>query len=145
MHSEISRPRFRGVYLFVENLDSTLAFYQLLGLEVERVSEMFGRANWGDKVYLEFGTGDLTKSYDPLWSPPGLPSNCTLSLEYASNDEVDSVHNRAVQAGQRSHLEPSTPPWQSRFAILIDPDGNYVGLHGPRDLDEDRTRETGGH
>ena len=141
MHNNASKPLFRGVYLFVKDLDRTLAFYQLLGLEVERVSDMFARANWDDKVFLEFGTADLTKSYDPGWSRPSLPPNCTLALEYGSDGEVDSIHHRAIQKGYQSHLEPTTPPWQSRFAILIDPDGNYVGLHGPRDLYKDRVRE----
>ena len=141
MNRNHNKPRFRGVYLFVEDLDRTLVFYQLLGLEVERVSDMFARANWDDKVFLEFGTADLTKSYDPDWSPPNLPPNCTLALEYRTDREVDSIHHRAIQQGYQSHLEPTTPPWQSRFAILVDPDGNYVGLHGPRDLCKDRGRE----
>ena len=75
MHNNANKPLFRGADLFVEDLDRTLAFYQLLELEVERVSDMFARANWDDQVFGEFGTADLTKSYDPGWSRPSLPSN----------------------------------------------------------------------
>lgn len=64
-----------------------------------------------------------------------------MGFEFESNDHVDIVHDRNTAAGYRSHLAPCTPPWQSRFAILLDPDGHHVGLHGPRNLAADRIRE----
>ncbi|MCG8456919.1 MAG: VOC family protein [Holophagales bacterium] len=142
MNRNTGRPRFRGVYLFVEDLETSVVFYELLGLEMERVSEMFARASWGGHTFLELGTEELTRSYDPGFSKPALPPNSTLALEYSADGEVDAVFDAATRKGHESHLEPFTPPWGSRFAILIDPDGNHVGLHGPRDLVEDRARET---
>ena len=41
-HSNI--PKLIGIYLFVEDLDRSLGFYRSVGLEVERVSDVFARA-----------------------------------------------------------------------------------------------------
>jgi uncharacterized glyoxalase superfamily protein PhnB len=35
-------------------------------------------------------------------------------------------------AGYVGHLAPIDAFWGARFAIVDDPDGNVVGLHGPR-------------
>ncbi len=140
MSTESKGPKFRGIYLFVKDLRQSVSFYELLGMDVETVGDAFARSAWGDLV-LEFGTAELTLSYDPNWAEPGLPGNCTISLEFDSDSTVDEVYDLAVNAGHASQLPPCTPPWQARFAILIDPDGNYVGLHGPRDLAADRENE----
>jgi uncharacterized glyoxalase superfamily protein PhnB len=134
-------PKFRGIYLFVNDLDETIRFYMLLGIEIEKVGDEFARAVWPNELLLEFGTSNLTLSYDRNWKTPQLPATNTLSLEFLSNAEVDSVYEKATEAGYQCHLEPVTPPWGSRFCILLDPNGNYIGLHGPRDLAEDRKHE----
>ncbi len=134
-------PKFRGLYLFVDDMKSTLAFYELLGLTIEKVNDEFARAVWVDNLFLEFGTSDITKSYDPNWQPPQLPATNTISLEYEENEQVDRVYALVSQAGYDCHLKPTTPPWQSRFCILLDPNGNFVGLHGPREIEDDRSRE----
>ncbi|MEO1510170.1 MAG: VOC family protein, partial [Cyanobacteria bacterium J06633_23] len=129
------------LYLFVDDLSKTIGFYQRLGLEIETVSNSFARASCGNGILLEFGTAELTKSYDPNWSPPGTLSKSTINFELNSREEVDETYRLMLSAGYDGHLEPCDPPWQARFAILTDPDRNFVGLHSPRSLDVDRARE----
>ena len=74
------QPEFLGLYLFVKDLSETLDFYELLGFEIEKVSEMFARASWPNGMVLEFGTSELTSSYDPGWETPGLPSTTRLTF-----------------------------------------------------------------
>lgn len=136
-------PQFHAIYLFVADVERTAAFYSLLGLEVELVGGVLGRAWAGAALVLEFGTAQLTRSYDPWWSPPELPCNAAIGFSLPSDDAVDETHYRLVRAGHASRLDPCTPPWQARFALVIDPDGNLVGLHGPRDVQQDRSRERG--
>lgn len=137
-------PRFRELYLFVNNIADTVAFYTALGLEVETVSETFARIIWQERAVVTFGTAELTRSYDPSYAEPRKPGGFTLGFEFDTHNQVDHAHQAMVDAGYTSHLAPCTPPWQSRFAILLDPDAHYVALHGPRDLHEDRQREQGG-
>ena len=136
-------PILRGVYLFSSSVERTVKFYQLLGLTVEVVSEDFARFTWSNGTTLEIGSEKLTASYDPRWQEPGSPSKNTISFEFTKSDEVDVVHDRMIAAGYRSQLAPCIPPWKARFAIINDPDGNIVGLHGPRSVDADRKREGG--
>ena len=135
------QPEFLGLYLFVKDLPETIRFYGRLGFEVEEVSDMFARVSWDNGIVLEFGTSELTKSYDKNWKAPGLPSTNTINLQLVSRASVDETWERMVAEGFTSHLPPCDPLWQARFAILLDPDGNYIGLHSPRDMDADRQRE----
>jgi uncharacterized glyoxalase superfamily protein PhnB len=135
------QPRLIGVYLFVRDLEASLDFYALLGLSIERVSSVFARASMSNGPTIEFGSRELTLSYDPNWEEPSGPGRNTINFELSTRDAVDEVFTKLVAAGYRGHLAPCDPPWQARFAIVDDPDGNIVGLHSPRDRQAERTRE----
>ncbi|MEM6260791.1 MAG: VOC family protein [Planctomycetota bacterium] len=132
-----------SLYLFVADLPKTVDFYRRLGLEIEVVSEWLARADCGNGVLLEFGTAELTSSYDPKWTPPARQAKCTINFTLDSRGAVDELYQRMIDAGHAGHLAPCDPPWEARFAILKDPDGNQVGLHSLRSLDADRRREGG--
>ena len=134
-------PTLTGIYLFVEVLQKTVDFYRLLGFDVEIVSSMLARAVAPNGVVIAFGTAELTRSYDATWQSPGSPTKNTINLELASAYEVDEMYRRVLAAGYVGHLAPCNPPWEARFAIVEDPDGNFVGLNSPRSIEDDRRRE----
>jgi catechol 2,3-dioxygenase-like lactoylglutathione lyase family enzyme len=127
--------RLLGVYLFVKNLEASEQFYADLGLDVEHVSDFFARGSWGDEAVLEMGTQELTLSYDPGWQQPSSTSKSTLNFEVGTRDAVDENYARMLGLGYPGHLPPIDALWQARFAILEDPDGNFVGLHSERNVD----------
>ena len=135
-------PKFIGLYLFVADIGATATFYSALDLQIEHVSDMFGRATWGDDVMLEFGTERLTSSYDPNFKEPGSSSKSTINFELVSASAVDAKFKQLTALGYAGHLPPIDAPWQARFAIIEDPDGNFVGLHSPRNREAERKRET---
>ena len=139
----VSERHLRSVYVFVRDIQRTAEFYSLLGLSVEIVGKTFARVEFSNGMLLEFGTAELTQSYDPEWIAVSGRCSCTLNIALESNAVVDSVYHAAVSAGFAGHLAPCTPPWEARFAIILDPDGNFVGLHGPRKVEADRAREGG--
>jgi len=140
---ESVQPRLRGVYVFSRDLARSLRFYRLLGLTIEAVSDVFARAPLPGGTVIEWGTADLTLSYDPHWRAATGPAANTINFELASDDAVDAMYRTLTSAGFVGHLAPCTAPWRARFAIVDDADGNSVGLHGPRDLASDRRRERG--
>lgn len=133
-----------STYLFVSDVGRSLAFYKLLGMDVEKVSPAFGRTLIGSEVVLELGTSELTASYDPGYVSPANVSKGTINFELESRSAVDEKFTELVASGYIGHLEPMEALWQARFAIVLDPDGNQIGLHSPRSLDGDRHREQGG-
>lgn len=135
------QPNLLGVYLFVRDLSAALAFYRMLGLQIEEVSDDFARATMSNGATLEFGTAALTRSYDPNWQEPNLPGTNTINFELASREAVDAMYEKLTGAGYTAHLAPCDPPWEARFAIVDDPNGNIVGLHSPRNREGDRRRE----
>jgi catechol 2,3-dioxygenase-like lactoylglutathione lyase family enzyme len=138
-------PAMRGVYLFVRDLPRSVAFYRNLGLEIESVSEALARAVLPGGALLELGTAELTRSYDPHWEPPSGAGLSQINFELGSAEAVDATWAALTAAGFKGHLPPCDPPWQARFAIVHDPDGNPVGLHAPRALGRDRLREAATH
>ncbi len=135
------QPRLLGVYLFVRDLPRALAFYERLGLTIERVSGMFARATMANGVTIEFGTSALTQSYDPGWQAPSGPATNTINFELSSPDAVDAMYAALTRAGYVGHLAPCDALWGARFALVDDPDRNVVGLHSPRDRSAERERE----
>lgn len=127
------QPSFEGVYLFVEDMAASLAFYELLGLKIDRPTETFSTATMSNGTTVEFGTADLTRSYDPNWQHPSGSGTNTLNFGFDSPEAVDAMFERLTAAGYLGHLAPIDAFWGSRFAIVDDPDRNVVGLHGPRD------------
>ncbi len=134
-----------STYLLVKDVDLSLSFYGLLGLTTEKVSDAFGRVTIDNKVILELGTGELTSSYDTRYQAPPLDmSKGTINFELESSVAVEEKYGELVASGYKGYLEPMDALWQARFAIVLDPDGNQVGLHSPRSVREDRQRERGG-
>jgi predicted enzyme related to lactoylglutathione lyase len=132
-----------GVYLFVGDMTATLDFYRRLGLAIEEVSEMFARAELESGINIEFGTAELTGSYDRRWSQPPGPGTNTINFELASRDAVDAMYDDLTASGHGGHMAPIDAIWGARFALLDDPDGNVVGLHSPRDRERERANEAG--
>jgi catechol 2,3-dioxygenase-like lactoylglutathione lyase family enzyme len=128
-------PVLSNVYLFVRDMEASLAFYRRLGLTVDDVAPggSFARAALPAGLGLEFGTAEVTRSYDPHWREPTGPATNTLNFDLASGAAVDEKYAEMTGAGYRGHLSPIDAFWGARFAIIDDPDGNVVGLHGPRE------------
>ena len=126
-------PTLTGVYIFSRNLAETIAFYRLLGLEIEEVGPDFARATVDGGPTIEFGAAAITRSYDPDWREPAGPGTNTLRFHVGSREAVDAKYRELADAGYRGHLAPIDAPWRERFALVDDPDGNVIGLHSPPD------------
>jgi uncharacterized glyoxalase superfamily protein PhnB len=127
-------PRLTTVYLFVRDMEASIAFYQRLGLTFDAAGGDFVRARMPDgSLGLEMGTERLTRAYDPGFTTPNGPGTNTLNFDLASRDAVDTMYKDLTDAGYGAHLAPIDAFWGSRFAIVDDPDGNVIGLHSPRD------------
>ncbi len=128
------RPVFRGLHIFVRDMQATIAFYARLGITVTPAGDgQFARADLGDGLALEFGTPALSRAYDPGWREPSGAGRNALQFGLPSRAAVDELYADLTSAGYHGHLPPFDAYWGSRYAEVDDPDGNIVGLQSPRD------------
>ena len=85
--------------------------------------EINGGALFLSDAFPEFGTARM-----PL---PGEPVTMSVSLEFATADEVDEVFSRATKLGAKGEVTPTYSFWGTRTAILRDTFGHRWIMNGP--------------
>ncbi len=85
--------------------------------------EINGGALFLSDAFPEFGTART-----PL---PGEPVTMSVSLEFATAEEVDEVFTRATKLGAKGEVTPTYSFWGTRTAILRDPFGHRWIMNGP--------------
>jgi hypothetical protein len=106
-----AQPIFTGVNVVVTDMDTTLAFYRLLGLDVEAVPICWppgtgGRhatASSADGPRVEFDNTELAR----IWGHAGLaPGTPVIGFSFESRDQVDAKYR---ELSQRATGVDSTP------------------------------------
>jgi len=117
------------VELVVSDMAASLAFYRLLGLEIDpaRDSDPHVDIDLGS-VRLAFDTEETIRSFDPEWKPPTGGHRAALAFECASPADVDSAYTALESAGYHGHLAPWDAFWGMRYAVVHDPNGFPVDL-----------------
>jgi len=118
------RPNISFITLGVTDLDRSRTFYASMGLEEHPSS--------GPKVAFFDMTGQILALFprDALAEDAGIAAGTTegltvtLSQNVHERDDIDRILNRAVEAGGRILVEPSSPPWGGVRGYFADPDGN---------------------
>ncbi len=128
-------PAFGGAHIFVRDMEETLAFYRHLGIDVTTWDEHFASAILPNGLSIEFGSAQLSKSYDPGWREPSGTGANALQFRLPSRQAVDDLYAVLTASGHHGHLPPFDAYWGSRYAEVDDPNGNIVGLQSPRDLE----------
>jgi catechol 2,3-dioxygenase-like lactoylglutathione lyase family enzyme len=113
------------VVLDVADLDRSIAFYRLLGLDVpdpfpDRPVALH-RMESGVSIVLAEGFGDAV---EPGWV---RPAGFQQALEFYVGDDaaVDEMWERLTGAGHHGRMAPSSPTG-IHSALVDDPDGNVV-------------------
>jgi catechol 2,3-dioxygenase-like lactoylglutathione lyase family enzyme len=127
------RPVFGGVHIFFRDLSVTADFYRRLGLELTPLVGHFARATLPNGQTFEFGSAQLSKTYDPGWREPSGASANALQFRLASREAVDALFAELTGAGYNGHLPPTDAYWGARYTEVDDPNGNIVGLQSPVD------------
>ena len=118
------------VGVIVKDMQTTLSFYRLLGLEIGPVED--GEPNADVELPGGLTLGFLTESMARQADPTYLsPIGAALNLQFlcSSPAEVDDTYTKLVGAGHKSHAQPWDAPWGQRFARVVDPDGRIVNLY----------------
>lgn len=122
-------PELNAIGIAVANLERTLRFYRLLGLDLpESSTEDHVEATMANGTRLMFDTEEVIRSFLPEWSRAD-GNQVSLAFECATPAEVDEIYRRVVDAGFEGEKEPWDAFWGQRYALLGDPDGTRINLY----------------
>jgi uncharacterized glyoxalase superfamily protein PhnB len=137
----VTSPVLNQLNLVVKDMDATLAFYRAAGLDIPETA--VGRTASGahhvqvktpDGLDLEFDSAALARVYNGGWrAEPKGPSRAVLSFRVISRDTVDRTCDALARLGYTVSQPPYDTFWGARYAIVLDPDGNYVGFMSDSD------------
>ena len=137
----MSAPFLDQMNLVVSDMTRSIEFYRAIGLDVPE-STVWRTESGAHHVVMKMPDGfelaldshALAKSYNAGWRQfKGEGNRSVISFRYADAEEVDSVFERVVALGHGTSQAPFYTFWGSRYAIVVDPDGNHVGLMSPPD------------
>lgn len=118
------------VGIVVADIDRSLAFYRLLGLEVERGEGPYCEATLANGLRISWNHVDMIKEIDSHYVPP-VGQRVGLAFLCDSPSDVDARYQRLVGAGYRGAKEPWDAFWGQRYAQVEDPDGIVLDLFAP--------------
>lgn len=127
------RPVLEQVNLVVHDMNAMVRFYEHLGVRFSSTPpEWASHHRSGDAA----GVSDFdldSSSFAAVWNRGWEPeqTGVVLTFRVPSRVAVDELHSELVRAGYQSQQPPYDAFWGARFAVVVDPDGNSVGLMSP--------------
>ncbi|MCU0685147.1 MAG: VOC family protein [Polyangiaceae bacterium] len=124
-------PDMVGIVSF--DLERSLRFYRLLGLTVPdpEPGSPYVEVITPNGYRISWNAVSMVRDLDPAWTEPAGGERMTLAFKCDDPAEVDTVYERMVSAGYKSHTKPWDAFWGQRYAIVEDPDGNNINLFAP--------------
>jgi catechol 2,3-dioxygenase-like lactoylglutathione lyase family enzyme len=126
------RPTSTVLQIFANDVQRSLEFYRLLGLDIPESNESHVAVALPGGNTLSFDTEDTIAGMHPGWAPPpSTASRLALAFGVDSPAKVDALFEMVTTAGHAGPLKPYDAPWGMRYATVADPDGNWVDLFSP--------------
>ena len=132
----MSTPILDQLNLVVHDMEKSIAFYRLIGLDLP--DSAIWRTQTGahhvvmrmpDGFELALDSHALAEVYNAGWRPTSTTGSRTvMSFRLQDATAVDDTYQRMMDAGHDGAQPPYYTFWGSRYAIVVDPDGNHVGL-----------------
>lgn len=122
-------PTLDFIGIVVKDMPRALAFYRLLGLQIDEPAEGEDHveARLPSGLRIGFDKLDLIKQINPNWVEP-QGNRMGLAFLCESPSEVDAKYAEIASAGFSGHTPPWDAFWGQRYATVVDPDGNTVDL-----------------
>ncbi|MBG7604298.1 MAG: VOC family protein [Actinobacteria bacterium] len=125
------------VNLVVSDMEATVDFYELLGLEFpDTAPEWQGHhrtVTMPSGIALDFDSMEFAKIWNRGTTPQPGGTGSVIGFRVESREHVDALYSRATTAGYRGQQEPYDAFWGARYAVLEDPDGQPIGIMSPID------------
>ena len=123
--------RLDGFGLLVEDMGRMIRFYRdVLGFEIREAEDTGNVYLVKDgTLFLLYGRKDFEKMTDRRYEyVKGLNGHFEIALYVDTFQEVDDSYSRAVAAGAKPVMAPTTEPWGQRTCYIADPEGNLIEI-----------------
>ena len=123
--------RLDGFGLLVEDMGRMIRFYRdVLGFEIREAEDAGNVYLVKDgTLFLLYGRKDFEKMTDRRYEyVKGLNGHFEIALYVDTFQEVDDSYSRAVAAGAKPVMAPTTEPWGQRTCYIADPEGNLIEI-----------------
>ena len=112
--------RFDAVGLVVADMDRSMAFYRLLGLEiaVDPAAADHAEARLPGGLRMMWDTVESIGSFDPSWTAPHGSPRMALAFACDSAADVDRLYAELTEAGYAGQREPWDAVWGQRYATV---------------------------
>jgi catechol 2,3-dioxygenase-like lactoylglutathione lyase family enzyme len=127
--------KLHHVNLVVQDMEAMTGFYQRLGLRLVEQSPEWAahhQSTDGEATDLHLDSEQFTRVWNRGWAG-GTGAVLVFGVEFRS-DVVD-MYRELTDAGYLGAQAPYDAFWGARFAVVVDPDGNSVGLMSESDPD----------
>jgi len=112
--------------IYVSDLERTIAFYELLGLECTSRTDI---PHAKEAILENPERGGKIQLAQRLDSNAPIAMGTAMWKLYVNTDNCEGLHRAAVAAGHTSVMDPLQPPrWPVTISFLADPDGYQVEL-----------------
>jgi catechol 2,3-dioxygenase-like lactoylglutathione lyase family enzyme len=128
------RPVLNQINLVVRDMDAASEFYRRLGLEIPSSPPWDAHhrsATTPDGLDFDLDSSAFAQQWDEGW--PSGATGPVIGFGFATRDGVDATYADLVGAGYRGQQSPYDAFWGARYAVVLDPEGNPVGLMSPVD------------
>lgn len=127
LDGDTDTPSWVGQYcLNVSDIDSTIAFYELLGFQCTSRTDI---PQAKEAIIENPDLGGKLQLAQQLIDPQPITMGTAMWKLYVNTDECESLHRLAVAAGHRSVVAPQRlARWPVTISFLADPDGYQVEL-----------------
>jgi uncharacterized glyoxalase superfamily protein PhnB len=123
-------PELNAIGIVVSDLQRSIAFYRLLGVDFPEEGEGHIEATLPSGTRLMLDEESVIKSFRPEWTRE-TGNQLALAFECSSPAEVDDLYERVRDAGFDAEKEPWDAFWGQRYAQVRDPNGVPVDLFAP--------------
>ncbi|HEX5097461.1 MAG TPA: VOC family protein [Acidimicrobiia bacterium] len=125
------RAVFDHVNIVGRDMQATIAFYERLGVEVNRPPAPWDRHHVNTETDVDFDSTEFATHWNESWRAG--ETGVVINFRLASREAVDETYGNLTGAGYEGKQAPWDAFWGARFAIVADPDGNLVGFMSPSD------------
>ena len=129
------RPVLNQINFVVRDMDAMLAFYSMLGVDIPPANPPWGQhhhsASTTSGLDLDFDSTAFAAKWDEGW--PAGHTGPVIGFSFPTRAAVDTTYAKLIDAGYTGQQPPWDAFFGARYAVVVDPENNIVGLMSPVD------------